>query len=68
MDVISFQAGATEAKATESAAGAKAATEEAAAAGSTTAGEGASGPKTYRTVKEGREIMAVKVVRSIIIT
>ena len=68
MDIISFQAGATEAKATESAAGAKAATEEAAAAGSTTAGEGASGPKTYRTVKEGQEIMAVTVVRSSINT
>ena len=26
--------------------------------------EAASGPKTYRTVKEGQEIMAVKVVRS----
>ena len=26
--------------------------------------EAAAGPKTYRTVKEGQEIMAVKVVRS----
>lgn len=26
--------------------------------------EAAAGPKTYRTVKEGQEIMAVRVVRS----
>lgn len=51
----------------EAAAGAKAADAaagNAAGAGAKKAAEGASGPKTYRTVNEGQELMAVKVVRS----
>lgn len=34
--------------------------------GAKEAAQGTAGPKTYRTVKEGQEIMAVKVVRGTI--